>query len=84
MVENLEVQYDSRQSFYGRARLRVEDNKTILKSYNTDVAYIEEGTAVVKDTYSNTTLRHIKEFLKQHGFKADTKAQIEKDYLRVV
>ena len=31
--------------------------------------------------YSVTTLRHIKEFLKQNGFKAETKAQIAKDYM---
>ena len=37
--------------------------------------------AEVYGTYSATTLRHIKEFLKQNGFKADSKSQIEKDYL---
>jgi hypothetical protein len=74
--------YDSRKSFYGKADIRVEGNKKILKSYSTDVAYIDldTGKAVVNGMYSNTTLRHIKEFLKQNGFKADSWKQIEKDY----
>ena len=80
METELNVQYDSRNSFYGKAHIRTEDNKLILRSYTTDVAYIEDGEAVVNGTYSNTTLRHIKEFLKQNGFKADTSKQILTDY----
>ena len=76
----LDTQYDSRKSFYGKADVRQEGNKLILKSYNTDVAYIQDGRAVVKGTYSPTTLRHIKEFLRQNGFKADSAKQIMKDY----
>ena len=76
----LDTQYDSRKSFYGKADVRQEGNKLILKSYNTDVAYIQDGRAVVKGTYSPTTLRHIKEFLRQNGFKADNAKQILKDY----
>lgn len=76
----LEPRYDSRKSFYGKAEVRDEDGKQILRSYNTDVAYIKDGKAVVNGTYSQTTLRHIKEFLKQNGFKAETSAQILKDY----
>lgn len=74
--------YDSRKSFYGKADIRVEGNKKILKSYSTDVAYIDldTGKAVVNGMYSQTTLRHIKEFLKQNGLKADSWKQIEKDY----
>lgn len=76
----LHIRYDSRKSFYGKARVREEDGKTILRSYNTDVAYIKDGIAVVNGSYSQTTLRHIKEFLKQNGFKAETSKQILKDY----
>ena len=63
MEYELNCQYDSRKSFYNKANVRTEDNKTILTSYSTDVAYIENGKAIVKGMYSNTTLRHIKEFL---------------------
>ncbi len=76
----LTAQNDSRSSFYRKAQVIIEGNKKTLRSYTTDVAYIENGEAVVKDTYSVTTLRHIKEFLLQNGFKADNKAQILKDY----
>lgn len=77
---DLNPQYDARASFYGKAQVRNEDGKTILRSYSTDVAYIKDGKPVVNGTYSDTTLRHIKEFLKQNGFKAETKEQILKDY----
>ena len=77
----LSTKYDGRKSFYGKAKIRHEDNKKILKSYSTDVAFIKDGKAVVNGTYSATTLRHIKEFLKQNGFKAENSKQIEKDYI---
>lgn len=76
----LEPRYDARSSFYGKAKISTGNNRTTLSSYGTDVAYIENGKAVVKGTYSDTTLRHIKEFLKQNGFKAENQAQILKDY----
>ena len=76
----LTPQYDSKKSFYGKAKVRNENGKTILRSYDTDVAVIENGKPKVYGTYSSTTLKHIKEFLKQKGFKAETKEQILKDY----
>lgn len=74
--ELLEPKYDSRKSFYGKAD--VEGNK--LYSYDTLVAEIVNGEPKVYNLQSATTLRHVKEFLKQKGFKAETKAQIMKDY----
>jgi hypothetical protein len=83
MTRELNTNYDSRQSFYGKAFEDYTDDKIILYSYNTRVAEIDRNThtATVIGTYSATTLRHIKEFLKQHGFEAESKAQIEKDYM---
>ena len=80
MEEELMIQYDSRKSFYKKAHVKTEDNKKILISYNTEVAYIKDGFAVVLGLYSMTTTRHIKEFLKQNGFKAENSKQILKDY----
>lgn len=76
----LQPRYDRRKSFYGKAEVREENGRKILKSYATDVAEIRNGKAYVYGTYSPTTLRHIKEFLLQNGFKAETSKQILKDY----
>ena len=81
----LSTQYDSRASFYGKARVEVQGDTKTLVSYITEVATIKdlgngEYDVTVKGTYSNTTLRHIKEFLKQNGFKAENSKQIMADY----
>lgn len=76
----LEPKYDTRDSFYNKAIIRITEKRKTLISYATEVAYIENGKAFLKGIYSSTTLRHIKEFLKQNGFKALNKAQIIKDY----
>ena len=78
--------YDSAKSFYGKAKVIEIENDVFLMSYDTIVAFFNRNTKVAKviDTYSATTLRHIKEFLKQSGFKAETKKQIEKDYIEEV
>ena len=80
----LHPQYDSRKSFYGKARVDTGDknDKNKLFSYDTLVAEIKDGKPVVYGTYSATTLRHIKDWLKQNGFKAENKAQIEADYMK--
>jgi hypothetical protein len=77
---DLQPRYDSRKNFYGKAKVTEKGNKKVLTSYSTDVAEIENGNAKVHGLYSATTTRHIKEFLKQNGFKADNSKQIMKDY----
>ena len=77
----------TQESFYGKAKVREEDNKIILKSYDTDVCFIENNKAsVIYNLIGNyqtaTTLKHIKSFLKQNGYKADTKKQIMQDYYK--
>lgn len=78
--------YDSRQSFYGKAKVIEIENDVFLVSYDTVVAFYNRNTKIARvvDTYSPTTLRHIKEFLRQNGFKADSKKQIENDYMTEV
>ena len=82
METKLETIYDGRNSFYGKARIEIEGNIITLISYSTEVALIntKKNIAFVKGMYSQTTLRHIKEFLLQYGFKAETWKQIEADY----
>lgn len=81
-VYRLNPQFDARQSFYGKAQVDTGDkgDQNKLYSYDTLVAEIKDGKPVVYGTYSQTTLRHIKEWLKQLGFKAETSKQIMNDY----
>lgn len=76
--------YDSAKSFYSKAKILEIEDDVFLISYDTIVAFYNRNTRIarVMGTYSATTLRHIKEFLKQNGFKAKDKAQIEKDYIK--
>jgi hypothetical protein len=71
---------DSHKSFYGKAHVIQRGDKKILRSYDTDVAEIEDGKAKVKGLYSQTTTRHIKAFLIENGFKAESSKQIMADY----
>jgi hypothetical protein len=83
-VSELSPQYDSRKSFYGKAKVVVGNGKVTLYSYNTPVCEIDANTNEVTllDLWdsSQTTLRHVKEFLQQHGFKAGSKQQLAKMY----
>ena len=89
MKKQLKTIYDKAISFYGKAETETTKNSIILYSYNTKVAEIKGNKVILNNNiddnllFSNTTLRHIKEFLKQNGFKADTKKQIIKDYMEV-
>ena len=80
----LEPQYDSRKSFYGKAHVVDDsDGSQILYSYDTPVCKINDRGEVellsMWDT-SQTTLRHVKEFLQQNGFKVGSKSQIAAMY----
>lgn len=85
----LEPRFDSAKSFYRKASVIInytQDQGMLLslKSYDTIVATIKvkdgQNVCKVNGTYSATTLRHIKEFLRQNGFKAETKKQIIEMY----
>jgi hypothetical protein len=73
--------FDARKNFYKKAIIIPISNGTQLQSYFTIVAKITNNKPTVFGDYSPTTLRHIKEYLKQNGFKAENKTQIIKDYL---
>ena len=76
--------YDSALSFYGKAKVFEIENDVFLMSYDTIVAFFNRDAKIaqVYGIHSATTLRHIKEFLKQSGFKAESKKQIENDYMK--
>ena len=82
-VSELSPQYDARKSFYGKAKVVTDSDGTqILYSYNTPVVEIKNGKPILKAMWdsSATTLRHVKEFLKQNGFDIGSKAQLAKMY----
>lgn len=74
----LKPEYDSRASFYNKAE--TDNNK--LYSYGTLVAEIKDGQPILYPdwNYSQTTIRHVREWLRQNGFEAGTKADIERMY----
>lgn len=86
----LACEFDNAKSFYGKAKIKVINNLKILYSYNTLVCAIYENCYGKKYMlnwdinedllFSNTTLRHIKEFLKQYYNNKDyTKKDIIKN-----
>ena len=65
---DLEARYDSRKSFYGKAKVTEEEDGSLsLYSYNTKVATIKGGKLEKLDyaDYSMTTRRHVREFERQ-------------------
>ena len=83
----LSPSYDSRKSFYGKAHVITDDDGSeILYSYDTPVVKITDGKVELLAQWdsSQTTLRHVKEFLRQNGFEATSKSQIAKMYGRAV
>lgn len=75
----LSARFDARKSFYGKALVEIEtvekhgttyENKTLI-SYGHEVVRITASENKIRLTdkwdASDTTLRHVKEFLKQEG-----------------
>ena len=82
-VSELSPQYDARKSFYGKARVVTDtDGTQILYSYNTPVVEIKDDKVKLLAMWdsSQTTLRHVKEFLQQNGFQTGSKQQIARLY----
>lgn len=80
---DLTTYYDARASFYGKAKVDVDGNSKTLYSYGTEICRISDSTARIVcriDQLSNTTMRHLKEFLLQNSFKAENKKQMIRDY----
>ena len=81
--------YDSRKSFYNKAIIEEENENIKLYSYNTLVCTLSHNNIILNDTidqsllFSNTTLRHIKEFLKQFYFNGDHNIT-KKDLLKLL
>lgn len=77
LIEYLQARFDSRDSFYKKAKVIEYNGIIYLQSYQTIVAKIENGEIYVRGWYSSTTARHINEFLLQNGFQKMTKKEME-------
>lgn len=70
----LEAEYDARNSFYGKARVEMQNFVKTLYSYDTPVLALDtktkEATRLIDD-FTQTTARHAKEFLLQEGVDID-------------
>lgn len=67
-IEDLEARYDSRASFYGKAKIYKDSEGIIyLKSYETIVSECKNGVVKHYGKWSQTTSRHQREFEKQYG-----------------
>lgn len=82
----LQAIYDNRNSFYKKANYENEGKYTILYSYDTPVVKMDNETKEIyllpAWNYSNTTLRHVREFLQQNGYGFMSKHDIEKKFSR--
>lgn len=69
MKYTLNPNYDSRKSFYNKAIVECLNSIQTLYSYSTKVAEIENGKITLYSAWdcSQTTLRHVKEFLRQNN-----------------
>lgn len=65
----LEPMYINQKSFYKKAKVSEFLGKLTLISYETPVCTLDKDTIHLNGLYSQTTLRHIREFLKQHDYK---------------
>ena len=77
-------EYDTRKSFYKKAKVFYDPatDDQVLVSYSTEVARLHaDDTVTVNGWYSQTTARHINEFLVQNGFPALSKKQMENEAL---
>lgn len=80
--EYLEPRFDSRASFYKKAKVVKKDNgDEELYSYDTLVGGIKDGKPYSKGKFSQTTSRHQKEYFTQKGYdpkKVDVVENCEK------
>lgn len=76
---NLETIYTTQKSFYGKAKVReLRNGSKVLYSYDTLVCGLQPNNKIGYIEYhSQTTAKHINEFLMQHGHNKMTKKEIE-------
>ena len=81
----LEPIIDKRKSFYKKAKILIDKNgNKFLKSYDSIIAEVIIGKVKINnDVYlwdSQTSLRHLRDFLYQLGYEIGTKQELIKMY----
>lgn len=85
MFYELTARYDRRASFYGKAHIKETAKKIYLQSYDTIILSLDKKTKQLKFlcrdawAYSQTTNRHINEFIKQF---TNERAKSKKEILK--
>ena len=75
--------YANQQSFYGKALVAGQNGYKVLYSYMTPVAKVADDKQVItsdRNLLSNTTMRHVHEFINQYGIEDLPKQQLIKKY----
>ena len=80
MITELSPKFENVKSYYRKAFVEVLENGFRLISYNTVVAEINDSELKIFNMQSNTTLRHIKEFMQQKGFPKMAKKDLMQFY----
>lgn len=78
MRYELVPRYDKAQSFYGKAHVEEKKNgDLVLYSYDTKILTITKSRKLKKhyNDYTQTTMRHINDFLLQNDFKKLSKKE---------
>lgn len=82
-ILELKPQIINQRSFYGKATVKRKKDKKVLFSYSTKIAIYENGYLEIvchESELSNTTMRHLREFINLCGLEGGTKKEILAKY----
>lgn len=80
-IYELSPEYGGRNSYYGKAQIEVNPDGKTLYSYGTPIMTIKDGQIKMlcgEWALTNTTIRHIREFMQQEGLDPVPKAKLVK------
>lgn len=81
-IYELSSQYGGRNSYYGKAQVEVNNGEQTLYSYGTPIMKIKDNgeMEMLCDHWAltNTTIRHIREFMQQNGLSPVPKKELDK------
>lgn len=83
MFYELMPKFNNQKSFYNKAIIEESKNEKKLYSYGTLVAIYSNGNLEISSNYNyltNTTLKHVKDFMFQLGMKPLKKWDLYKTY----